>query len=230
MIQFLFRKVAATKSHPERIPHRSWPLTLKSKFRLEPAKGAQWTEKIASSLDQKVDEGRPTCLDRKDHNLHESVDLALRLEGPYFSPADPSRYHTVVCLVAGTGVSGAIAIAGAFRALQSLRSAAGSGASVFPPTEAVWRRCIVVWSVREADFVHLPPLDSNHNIELQVCLTGPGKPRHDIAAIMAKTAQSMPSDTGIWAYISGPKGFIDNAKTVCKTIRNLEYYAASWDI
>ncbi|KAJ6002921.1 hypothetical protein N7451_005468 [Penicillium sp. IBT 35674x] len=34
----------------------------------------------------------------------QGADISLRLEGPYFSEADPSPYRTVICFVAGTGI------------------------------------------------------------------------------------------------------------------------------
>jgi hypothetical protein len=38
------------------------------------------------------------------------MSISLRLEDPYFTPTDPARYQTVVCLVAATDISGALAI------------------------------------------------------------------------------------------------------------------------
>ncbi|KAI4270084.1 MAG: hypothetical protein L6R38_007238 [Xanthoria sp. 2 TBL-2021] len=230
LIQFLFRKVVAATPDPESMARRPWLSKICSQLRREPAKSAQWTEKIASSLDHEIDQRSHACLERKEQILHTSVDLALRLEGPYFSPADPSRYHTVVCLVAGTGISGAIAIAGAFSALQTLRSTAASGISKSDSSKFVWRRCVIVWSVRGKDHVDLLPLMPTSEVELQVCLTGPGKPRQDITAILSGITQNMPPNASTWAYISGPKGFIQNAKRVCKATSKVEYHAASWDI
>lgn len=230
VIQFLFRKVAAVDSFQHKTARRTWLSTIYSRFRKEPAKSAQWTEKIASSLDRKHDQQNYDHLERKEQVWHTSVDLALRLEGPYFSPADPSRYHTVVCLVAGTGISGAIAIAGAFRALHTSQSPAESGYSESDSSEPLWRRCIIVWSVRERDYIDLPPLALTSDVELQICLTGPEKPRQDLKAIMSGITQSMPPNAGTWAYISGPRGFIESAKRVCKALSDVEYYAASWEI
>ncbi|KAL8859967.1 MAG: hypothetical protein Q9178_003516 [Gyalolechia marmorata] len=230
VIQFLFRKVAAVDSYQDKVARRTWLSTMYSRFRQEPAKSAQWTEKIASSLDRKHDQQNHDHLERKEQVSHTSVDLALRLEGPYFSPADPSRYHTVVCLVAGTGISGAIAIAGAFRALHTSQSPAESGYSNSDSSEPVWRRCIIVWSVRERDYIDLPPLALNANVELQICLTGPGKPRQDLKTTMSGITQSMPPNARTWAYISGPRGYIESAKRVCKALSDVEYYAASWEI
>ena len=230
VIQFLFRKVAAVDSYQDKMTRRTWLSTISSRFRQEPAKSAQWTEKIASSLDRKHDQQNHDHLERKEQVRHTSADLALRLEGPYFSPADPSRYHTVVCLVAGTGISGAIAIAGAFRALHTSQSLVESGYSQPDSSEPVWRRCIIVWSVRERDYIDLPPLALTSDVELQICLTGPEKPRQDLKAIMSGITQSLPPNAGTWAYISGPRGFIESAKRVCQALPDVEYYAASWEI
>ncbi|KFY36040.1 hypothetical protein V494_05372 [Pseudogymnoascus sp. VKM F-4513 (FW-928)] len=83
--------------------------------------------------------------------------IGVRAEGPYFTPADPARYHTVVCIVAGTGISGALAIIGAFAA-QKLRDAdniaemdrcmPGTCSAVQEPTpvpvdgRGTWERCV----------------------------------------------------------------------------------------
>lgn len=107
----------------------------------------------------------PTLVDLPD----DSVETTLRLEGPYFTPANPELYRTTVCLVAGTGLSGAIAIAAAFQAQQSLpRSEWKATAQAVPTTTGAtctmtaangplyWTRCIVIWTVRESDYVDVP--------------------------------------------------------------------------
>ena len=107
---------------------------------------------------------------------HPTVDVPLRLEGPYFTPVDPARYRTVVCFVAGTGVSGAIAIANAFTELERERSTPLKFPGDTPvktnphpfegqPTQ-VWQRCVVVWSVREEDYVDLPFLQGQRPLSL----------------------------------------------------------------
>lgn len=99
--------------------------------------------------------------------------IGVRAEGPYFTPADPARYHTVVCIVAGTGISGALAIIAAFAA-QMIRDAEnaadmdiclpGTCSAVQDPAPVpvsgrrMWERCVVVWSVREGDYIALPAL------------------------------------------------------------------------
>lgn len=230
MIQFLFRRVGAAAvslQPPRRRSRFSALFTAKDK---KTAKSGEWTGKLVSSLDQKILEQSNAPLRHRASERQISLDLALRLEGPYFSPADPSRYHTVVCLVAGTGISGAMAIAGAFRAVHFERLATNK--KPLNPTDArpVWQRCIISWSVREEDYVDLPDLGQGSGVDLQVNLTGPGKPRPDIRKIMSELRQTLPLSAAIWAYISGPKGFIENAKTICKEIPNVNIHAASWEI
>lgn len=230
IIQFLFRKVATAAPTHENMARRSWLSTLYYSLRRAPTKSAEWTEKIASPLDHKIEQRSHIYPDAKEQSLNTSVDLALRLEGPYFSPADPSRYHTVVCLVAGTGISGAIAIAGAFSALQTSHSAAALGNPTPNFSLPVWRRCIINWSVRETDYSDILPLMPTSDIELQICLTGSGKPRQDISEILSRITQDMPPNASAWAYISGPRGFIENAKRACKATSRVEYFAACWEI
>ncbi|KAL8671804.1 MAG: hypothetical protein Q9168_003710 [Polycauliona sp. 1 TL-2023] len=230
VIQFLFRKVVGTTPDKKIVANPSRFSRFSSSLRREPTRSAQWTEKIASSLDHEIDQRSHACGESKEQTLHASVDLALRLEGPYFSPADPSHYHTAVCLVAGTGISGAIAIASAFAALQTPGSTAALENPKTDSSKPVWQRCIIVWSVRETDYVDLQPLMPTSNAELRVCLTGPGKARQDITAILSEITRTTPPEASTWAYISGPKGFIDNAKRVCKATSRVEYHAASWEI
>ncbi|KAL8761891.1 MAG: hypothetical protein Q9184_002022 [Pyrenodesmia sp. 2 TL-2023] len=230
VIQFLFRRVGAAAvslQPPRQRPRLLGLFTVKDK---KPVKSGEWTGKLASSLDQKILEQSNAPLNHRAPERQISLDLSLRLEGPYFSPADPSRYHTVVCLVAGTGISGAMAIAGAFRAVHFERLAADKKSPDPTNSRPVWQRCIISWSVREEDYVDLPDLGQSSGVELQVNLTGPGKPRPDIRKIMAELRQAIPVSAAIWAYISGPKGFIENAKTICKEIPNVNIHAASWEI
>lgn len=96
-----------------------------------------------------------------------AVDVSLRLEGPYFTVADPSRYKTVVCFVAGTGVSGAIAIARAFLEQKREKMAAfdnyrEGGAKDGSAKPSLWERCVVFWTVREENYIDLPYLEGRN--------------------------------------------------------------------
>jgi hypothetical protein len=144
---------------------------------------AQWTDRLAEfSKEAKHDHDTSVGLDgNANTSLARGEPVSLRLEGPYFTPADPSRYRTVVCFVAGTGVSGALAISGAFKELERQSACArkpGSkyrrpkctvggdfemttanskaGSVVSFRREPMWIRCIVVWIVREDTYIDLP--------------------------------------------------------------------------
>ena len=171
MIQFLFRKSKASPS--------STSLTEKDPER---RMKRQWTNKLADLVDEEIIE-----LSRLSEKLEESdlprerlaghYQTPLRLEGPYFTPANPAVYNTVICLVAGTGVSGAIAIAAAFRQQTVIEASEPDTtmlrlenlhdvplernftiSSFLAPsgTTGIWKRCVIVWSVREAEYIDLP--------------------------------------------------------------------------
>lgn len=155
------------------------------------------------------------------------VDVALRLEGPYFSPADASRYDTVVCLVAGTGISGAIAIAAAFNAsAQDSTERGQKGDEVHRASR--WRRCVIVWSVKETDDIELPFIQPMaEGLELRKFLTGPGRKRVDLSEELGEIAKG---GGRTWVYISGPTAFLNAGKVACQIVQSLAdvvYYAAS---
>lgn len=145
-----------------------------------------------------------------DSPFRRSTRIPLHLEGPYFTPSDPAAHATVICLVAGTGVSGALAIAHAFAASRdstgystSVPSRRGSGSAASrptcaglasataapPPPPPAWRRCLVLWSVRAADHIdllaHFPALHHVAGLDFRAHLTGAGRARLDARAAVA---------------------------------------------
>lgn len=109
----------------------------------------------------------PTTITSGPQNEVAGVNLTVRLEGPYFTAANPIKFDTIVCLVAGTGITGAIAIASGFRARRALRPTPTSRAfdeerqddAQISAQTGECTRCIVVWSVREDDFVEIPVIN-----------------------------------------------------------------------
>ncbi|KUJ09556.1 uncharacterized protein LY89DRAFT_675728 [Mollisia scopiformis] len=200
---------------------------------------AQWTNKLAG-FSQDIDNSSSSTNDSSStlSTLTKGLPVSLRLEGPYFTPADPYRYKTVICIVAGTGVSGALAIAGAFKELerQSLQvtstpnSEAERKSSV--STSRIWTRCVVIWSVREEHFIQLPELSSapSSGLDVRVHLTGPGKQRLSVDDALDRILGEGASST--WVYISGPNAFIAAGEMACKKRqeRGVEWYGARWDI
>ncbi|KAG0648785.1 Ferric reduction oxidase chloroplastic [Hyphodiscus hymeniophilus] len=181
----------------------------------------QWTERLAEVADAEDTttarshiEG-PRQLELKTSTtISKAAPVSLRLEGPYFTPADPARYRTVVCLVAGTGISGALAISGAFKEMERQsamgnpkfessppRCAATSSASLPLQSQSqngrtdsiasvgrdrVWTRCVIIWTVREDTHIDLPDLKTSPNsaLEVRTNLTGPGKKRLDVGQVL----------------------------------------------
>ena len=195
----------------------------------------QWTERLAGLADEGKSHPRPSLPDASKLELGctshgDGVDVALRLEGPYFSPADTSRYDTVVCLVAGTGISGAIAIAAAFNASFQKEQGSGKEGGRFD-TASRWRRCVIVWSVREADDIDSPFIQPMiEGLELRKFLTGCGRERVELGGELGKIVKG---GGRTWVYISGPSPFINAGKAACQAaqcLANVDYYAASWDI
>jgi len=195
----------------------------------------QWTGRLAGLTDQYTPHRQATLsqtsnLESGQMPYSRGVDVALRLEGPYFSPADASRYDTVVCMVAGTGISGAIAIAAAFNAsAQNAKECGENGDKVH--TASRWRRCVIVWSVKETDDIELPFIQPMaEGLELRKFLTGPGRKRVDLSKELGEIAGG---GGRTWIYISGPSTFINAGKAACQAVESsvdIVYYAASWDV
>nr|POE92359.1 ferric reduction oxidase 2 [Quercus suber] len=209
-IQFLFRPSVPT-------------VTSATETQLASQRKPQWTNRLTSLLD--VEKAQfPSDLDSMSKMSSRSaapsefinmtaefgVETLLRLEGPYFTPANPQLFSTVICLVAGTGLSGAIAIAAQFKA-QRKKTASNDGTSVC-------KTCIVIWSVRECDYVDMPFFQDLRcdGLEFRVQKTGKGRPRLD----MTKTLKEICGDHGddTWCYISGPNGFITAAEQACSKV------------
>lgn len=233
MVQFLFRKsepeptVASSGSHPR-----------------GKKASKQWTNKVASLVDETPMDIPPRLGKPVDpENLPlPSYQTSLRLEGPYFTPVNPAGYNTVICLVAGTGITGAIAIAAAF----SAQSAPGTASSaqqlatidgtvpreneyngqVWPPEQKAWRRCVVVWSIREPDYIKLPFFQDTPGLEIRSHLTGKDRPRVDLKQSIDEICTVEPGGS-TWVYLSGPNAFLEAGKKACQS-SHVEFFSARW--
>ncbi len=240
MIQFLFRRSKASRS-----------LTTPTDHPREAKASKEWTNKLASLVDQEPAGGSTPEEQLNDPEKHPERSLSantstsLRLEGPYFTPANPTSYNTVICLVAGTGVSGAIAIAAAFSAqfasvepgkatpsrpqkLERTCSTADRGASCQMHARAggIWKRCIVIWSVRESEYIKLPFFQDSPGLEVRSHLTGKGHDRLDAREAIGEICKDEP-DGRTWVYISGPNPFIEAGEKACREL-NVEFFGARW--
>ena len=260
-IQFLFRKRGKPNvtTNDNLARHTRYHL-ISRLFRgtKERYQSTEWTNKLASLVDKEIDplsdvmvsaSSTPSTSAAEDKVSpapsalssvppQPKVNIVIRLEGPYFSPADPYRYDTVICLVAGTGISGALAIARAFTELQRQRSVVynsnsccrGGSCTHISTSASHWQHCIVVWSVKSAEAAELPFFTGARGLEVQTHLTGAGQKRIN----MREKIQAIGENAAgrIWVYISGPKPFLESGKEACKAIPNLDLdvYAPSWDV
>ena len=240
MIQFLFRKSDAPRS------------AISTRYRTGDGKSSkQWTSKLASLVEEPPTNFTPISDEtadpeaRRQQKLSTSHQTSLRLEGPYFTPAEPAHYTTVICLVAGTGISGAIAIAAAFSAAPTMATntptmppeipneaasnnfAEGDEEDQTPVHESpTWRRCLVVWSVRESDYIRLPFFQDTPGLEVRPCLTGQGRTRLDPSVTIHAICGSEPNQK-VWVYISGPNAFIEAGEKACRAL-GVDYFGARW--
>ena len=234
MIQFLFRK---SQNYLSNSPSTNHPREERS--------SKQWTNKLASlvdenSLDTESAPEKAADLEGRTQECYSfKYQTSLRLEGPYFTPANPSMYHTVICLVAGTGISGAIAIASAFTVQSSLENShttiEGNGVStnehrdhqILSNNAKSWRRCVVIWSVRESDYIKLPYFnEQTPGLEVLPHLTGKGHDRLDARQTILEHCSSAPGGR-TWVYISGPNAFIEGGEKACRAL-NVAYFGARW--
>ncbi|KAI9678175.1 MAG: phosphate system positive regulatory protein pho81 [Caeruleum heppii] len=232
-IQFLFRK---SGREPESPTETSDPIAKKSfaqrAFTLRKRKPPlQWTNRLAGLVDRAQTLASTSS---PEHNTEKRppfpiVPIPLRLEGPYFTPAAPTSYRTVICVVAGTGISGALAIASFFAEIERQRAEGATestgcrgvegaaakracAATGGVPGGGIWDRCVILWSVRESDFVELPFLDAlppTSKLTLRPHLTGPNRSRLNIAAAITEIVdENVPSksplETSASSIVSRP--------------------------
>lgn len=237
IVQFLFRKrgrkdAVIANPNPSKCS-RLWSRVCRSNK--EAKTGGEWTEKVAAFVDRRFSNSnivRRGSAGTIISVLYPRVDIALRVEGPYFSPANPSRYDKVICFVAGTGISGAIAIAKAFIENSKTSGKSPTESSNSSPQDtprSPWRKCVVVWSVRDTDFVELPFFEHHDGLEIRNYITGQGRQRVDIGHMLRNILTEDPLGK-TWVYISGPNSYIEAGKSACKAEQGVDFYAASWEI
>ena len=235
-IQFLFRKQGGKgPSNTAVVPLPFYKRILRGQKKRK--QSTQWTARLAALVDEQQPEPSKRQSD-SNIDMEKSlapftpvaggINVALRLEGPYFSPADPYRYDTVVCLVAGTGVTGAISIAAAFN-YAATNDFIDSARKALPPRK--WRRCIIMWSVKETEDIQLPFLEpKSEGLELRKCLTGPGRSRVDLGQALSEICVKERREGGAsWVYISGPDKYVDSGREACQEVQRhteLDFYAA----
>ena len=85
---------------------------------------------------------------------------------------------------------------------------------------------MVVWSVRESDYIQLPFFKETPGLEVRPHLTGKGRDRLDAGKTIAEICSpGLPSMT--WVYLSGPNPFIEAGEKACRAA-GVAYFGARW--
>jgi len=172
-IQFLFRKsgILEPTITSKKAEHKFTPIIFGISRKLRQRKSSsQWTDRLAYyASEDNATEVTLTNSDTEQKNIpkksckDEPVDL--RFEGLYFTPADPARHKTVVCIIAGTEVSWAMAIAGAFEEIERQSATIPTKESITTPrcsigieNEALSHHerqlCYLIWKGQGLDKMH----------------------------------------------------------------------------
>ena len=192
----------------------------------QPKLDKEWTWKLG----QLVESQRTNGTDK-----HASTTLALRLEGPYVTPAAPFLLAThVLCLVGGTGITGALSLAQVWRQQRASERNA---------------RFRIVWTIRTVEAAQIDELEdlrrlvdtgcTNIDVVTHVssqagrinpmgCLqsffgsaaSDKGATQH-IGESKASDAHrhDMREDAVGWVYCSGPGGLLEAADAACLDLR-----------
>ena len=133
--------------------------------------------------------------------------------------------------MAGTGISGALAIAAAFRAEGGASRYVCDDCQLSGQLAATtkWTKCLLVWSVRAEAYAEglpfLPQVKGTPGLEVVVQVTGPGRERLDMDVMLRGWVGGGGGRT--WVYVSGPDAFITAGEEACKRA-GAEYYGARW--
>ena len=239
LIQFLFRTRDTLRPKTDALSKENilapyLPQYFLNKFKHE--KSIPWTTKLASLADEKERTDNLIAREKLSQAEPAHIDLSLRLEGPYFTLAEPYHYDLNICLVAGTGISGALAIGAAFN-----KHAVGDIST--QPRQ--WTRCCIIWSVKADEEIDLPFLEPlAEGLEVRKFVTGRKRSEGDEKVPQGQRADLDKEMVGLvcpigaagprtWVYISGPKPFIASAKTACRNMQKagarLDVQDAGWD-
>lgn len=193
----------------------------------------QWTWKVGK-LASKVNDGdEPSG----------TKNLRVRVEGPYSPPdRDFETADRVICLVGGTGVTGALSLANWFLTHRMQESKA-----LFT----------VVWTIRNASIALLPEwqhlivrsTETTGRLRLRTHVSSEyGRLNVDEALRSEVTGDGQAAHGSAWVYISGPAGFLTASEDVCCDIEaelrmakkanarplfvvdSMSHFAAKWEV
>ncbi|GAB7346183.1 hypothetical protein MBLNU457_4924t1 [Dothideomycetes sp. NU457] len=220
----------------------------------EKQQAKEWTTKIQRLVDpvEKTSQtdleiGNGLTVEPKDERKLSGETLAgtcsrtikLRIQGPYTIPHSPfNRYDAVLCVIGGTGISGALSLANTYIALKM------SG------KPCLTQRFSILWSLRDtedADLVDVSNMlalaaKAEIDVVLEKHITGTGRSRLDFTTALP---QRLAGEESTWVYFSGPDGLMNAAEQACidfKSARRradkaakissprLDWYCAKWDV
>lgn len=191
----------------------------------------QWTWKLGRQAEYDDDTGTP-----------QMKQLRVRAEGPYFPPVrEFETADQILCVVGGTGVTGALSLANWYLQHRAQESKAS---------------LTIVWTIRNPSMVSLSEWHSllarsseaSGRLRLRTHVSSEYGRLDVNEAIRAELASGGETGRGsAWVYISGPRGFLTAAEDTCYDVEaelrvakkagcrsgvafdNVTHYAAKWE-
>lgn len=167
----------------------------------------------------------------------------MRIEGPYASSHSPfTSAHSILCIVGGTGITGALSLAERFVRIKTSPDS----------SEYTCQNLNVVWSIRNTEDAPLTDIaslqakavEAGVDLPFRRHVTGSGRARMDFDKVISEwvvqTGVVVDGKKGggkLWVYFSGPQGFMNTGEASCVALRNelqlggtLEWYSAKWEV
>ncbi|KAF2222765.1 ferric reductase like transmembrane component-domain-containing protein [Elsinoe ampelina] len=220
-----------------------------SMSRKEKKQAKEWTTRLTTLIPEAVESGPEAGISIQNEQRR-SVGIVLRLEGPYPLAHRPfERYNHVVCVVGGTGITGALSLAEHFIELCNTNKS-GSEST---PAGFITSRMTVIWTLKEAEDADLTDVkdllqltqEMGANLTIRKHLTGPGRQRLDIHSSIEELMHVSHGEKGdsddimsTWVYLSGPSKLMESGETACIDLKRaradgayrLDWYCARWDV
>ncbi|KAG8626122.1 hypothetical protein KVT40_006523 [Elsinoe batatas] len=217
--------------------------------RKEKKQAKEWTTRLTALITESVEGGQEADISVQNEQRR-SIGINLRLEGPYPLSHRPfERYSHVVCVVGGTGITGALSLAERFIELGRTDRLGSDGNSA----GCVTSRMTVTWTLKEAEDADLTDVkdllrlaqEVGLSLTIRKHLTGPGKQRLDIKSsiedflhVSHGEKDSSDDTMSTWVYLSGPVKLMEAGETACIGLKkaradgadSLEWYCARWDV
>ncbi|PSK37292.1 hypothetical protein B9Z65_2034 [Elsinoe australis] len=216
--------------------------------RQEKKQAKEWTTRLTALIPEQVEAMETNEISAA--RTSPTTQIRLRLEGPYPLSHRPfEAYSHVLCVVGGTGITGALTLAEMFiERCRDAKTISEVAVSPFMTTKMT-----ILWTLKEAEDADLADVRHIKNLARQVGadlvfekhLTGPERQRLDVAASIKHfldesngEKSDMQYGTSTWVYFSGPSKLMEAGEAACFEIREgkkyggneLEWYSARWDV